>query len=311
MSYGYFRLDEKSRNFLLKNSSRLVDPLLRGAAWLSLYEELLNGSIPPMDYLQSILPAIEAEKESLNQQHLLSQLHTLYWRFLNQQERQKASRLVEKTLWSKVKNIPSAGARRAYFKAYQAVALNLSEKTKLEDVLFQRNTLIKLSESDQIQLAAELSIKWPSSASSYLENISAKIKNPDNQRRFEFLKPALSEDPVMLDSFFESLKKEENRQIEPWVVEALGYLHHPLRAKQSEKYILPSLELMEEIQATGDIFFPRRWAAATLGGHQSKEAAQIVRDFLKDRPYYPFRLKNKILMSADLLFRASRRPIEG
>jgi len=39
---------------------------------------------------------------------------------------------------------------------------------------------------------------------------------------------------------------------------------------------------MEEIQATGDIFFPRQWIGATLGGHRSAEAAAIVRRFLED-----------------------------
>ena len=71
---------------------------------------------------------------------------------------------------------------------------------------------------------------------------------------------------------------------------------------------------MEEIQATGDIFFPRRWIGATLSGHQSPEAAAIVRTFLEERPDYPYRLRNKILMAADLLFRrvdALQMPIEG
>jgi aminopeptidase N len=86
-------------------------------------------------------------------------------------------------------------------------------------------------------------------------------------------------------------------------VDAVTYLHHPLLAEQSIQYILPSLELLEEIQATGDIFFPRQWIGATLNGHQSPEAAAIVRQFLEERPDYPYRLRNKILMAADLLFR--------
>jgi aminopeptidase N len=60
---------------------------------------------------------------------------------------------------------------------------------------------------------------------------------------------------------------------------------------------------MEEIQATGDIFFPRQFISATLSGHQSAKAAEIVEAFLAERPNYPPRLKNKILMAADLLFR--------
>jgi hypothetical protein len=62
--------------------------------------------------------------------------------------------------------------------------------------------------------------------------------------------------------------------------ESFRYLHHPLRAASAVKYIDPSLKLPQEIQQTGDIFFPTRWMDATLGGHRSPEAAAIVRDFL-------------------------------
>ena len=60
---------------------------------------------------------------------------------------------------------------------------------------------------------------------------------------------------------------------------------------------------MEEIQRTGDIFFPKNWVAACLRGHNSGDAAAEVRRFLQQRPDYPQLLKNKILQSADHLLR--------
>ena len=90
------------------------------------------------------------------------------------------------------------------------------------------------------------------------------------------------------------------------MLEALRYLHPPLRAQQSEKYILPSLEMLEEIQRTGDIFFPKRWLDATFSGHQSPTAAAIVRQFLTDNPDLSPRLRAKVLQAADNLFRAAR-----
>ena len=110
----------------------------------------------------------------------------------------------------------------------------------------------------------------------------------------------------MRDRFFESLKDVNNRRREAWVLEAVSYLHHPLRATESEKYIPASLALLREIQRTGDIFFPKRWADATLGGHRSASAAQMVKRFLADLPPdYPDRLRRIVLSSSDDLFRAS------
>jgi len=101
------------------------------------------------------------------------------------------------------------------------------------------------------------------------------------------------------------LKDPENREHEPWVLAALGYLHHPLRAETSIKYIRPSLEMLEEIQQTGDIFFPKRWLDNTLGGYNTLEASDLVRNFLYRHNNYPKKLKEKILQSSDILFRSS------
>jgi aminopeptidase N len=127
--------------------------------------------------------------------------------------------------------------------------------------------------------------------------------NPDRKARFEFVTPALADRIEARDAWFESLKDVKNRRREPWVLEGLQYLHHPLRAAQSEKYIRPSLDLLVEIQRTGDIFFPTRWMNATLDGHNTGSAANIVREFLSQQKDYPVRLRRIILQAADELFR--------
>ena len=86
----------------------------------------------------------------------------------------------------------------------------------------------------------------------------------------------------------------------------LGYLHHPLRTEHSRRFIGPALDLLVEVQRTGDIFFPAGWLGATLGGHNSAAAAEVVGGFLDGLDAgYPPRLRAKILQSADLLFRAA------
>jgi aminopeptidase N len=125
------------------------------------------------------------------------------------------------------------------------------------------------------------------------------------------VRPALSAVPAVRDRFFDSLRDLANREHEPWVLEALEFLHHPLRASSAEKYIGPSLDLLEEIQATGDIFFPKRWLDVTMGGHSSESAAAIVRDFLDRQVDYPPRLRAKTLQASDGLFRAAEITARG
>ena len=92
-----------------------------------------------------------------------------------------------------------------------------------------------------------------------------------------------------------------------WVLEGAGYLHHPLRAGSSRKHVRAALDLVREIQRTGDIFFPKRWADATLGGYQSVQTAADVRAFIDALPPdYPPRLRWVLLSAADQLFRAAK-----
>jgi aminopeptidase N len=97
---------------------------------------------------------------------------------------------------------------------------------------------------------------------------------------------------------FAALLQPENRRHEPWAQSALQYLNHPLRQKESRKYIRPALDALQEVQRTGDIFFPKQWVASTLRGHHSPEADTIVATFLEEHPDYPPLLKNKILQAA-------------
>ena len=65
--------------------------------------------------------------------------------------------------------------------------------------------------------------------------------------------------------------------------------------------------MVEEIQRTGDIFFPQRWLGSTLGSHSDPALAADVKEWLDALPGdYPHRLRGKILQSTDGLDRAAR-----
>ena len=90
------------------------------------------------------------------------------------------------------------------------------------------------------------------------------------------------------------------------MLEAQQYLNHPLREAHARRFVLPSLELLRDIQRTGDIFFPKRWIDATLGGHRSAGAVTTVEEFLAREPEYPLRLRWTVLTALDELARAAR-----
>ena len=305
--YGFFNLDKVSRNYLLKNVHLIEDPLLRGGAWIALYEEMLRGEIAYEDFMRVIIKALPHENEPLNTQNILSYLEEVYWRFYPAKEREELAPELEALLWKIMDAAPGQSAKAAYFRSYLSIAQTEEAITRLKliwDGDLPMNDMV-LSENDFTSIACELALRDVDKADEILQGQLNRINNPDRKARLAFVIDALSDKQIVRDHFFESLKDVENRSHEPWVLEAVGYLHHPLRAKYAEKYIEDSLILLEEIQKSGDIFFPKRWLVVTFSGHQSKSAALIVKRFLKERPNYPYRLKNKILQAADMLFRVT------
>ena len=131
--------------------------------------------------------------------------------------------------------------------------------------------------------------------------MAERITNADMMREFRFVWPSVSPDRAVRDSVFNALLEPEGRAVEPWAESALAYLNHPLRAAEAVGYILPALEDLQEVQRTGDIFFPKNWCNALLDGHDSPEAADAVRAFLAGNPDFPPLLKSKLLQSADHL----------
>ncbi|UCC70962.1 MAG: ERAP1-like C-terminal domain-containing protein [Gemmatimonadota bacterium] len=308
LGYGHFELDSASLDYLLQNAPSLPNALTRGIVWLSLWEAMLEGQVAPARIVDLAVTALQSEPDELLTARILAYLQVAYWRFLTDGERRGRTEQIEEVLLSLAREASASSLKAAYFNAYRSVALSGSAVARLREIWREEAEIpgLILSESDYTQIALELAVRGVEDWEQVLEEQEGRIDNPDRRERFAFVRPALSADPDIRDRFFEGLKDVENREHEPWVLEALRYLHHPLRASASEKYILPSLELLEEIQETGDIFFPKRWLDATLAGHSSQSAAAVVRRFLEEHPDYPPRLKAKILQSADALFRAAK-----
>jgi aminopeptidase N len=303
--YGVFPVDAK----LLANVYSLKNPVERASAYINLYENMLNGrSVTPRQLLDAYRKGLAQEPEVLNLKLLTGQLSDIYWRFLSVADRNKLAPELEKELVHAVQKQPKPNFKKLLFKTYQSIALTKEAQQQLYQIWKEEQAPegAKLTEDDYTSLALALAVRdYPGSAE-ILQQQMSRIPNPDRKQRMQFLLPALSGDVNVRDAFFASLKNPENREKESWVLSALGYLHHPLRTVTSEKYLAESLTLLQEIQQTGDIFFPYGWLSATFGSYGTGSAANTVRSFLAQNPDYNPKLKAKILQAADAMFRAEK-----
>lgn len=312
IGYGYFEMDSTSRDYFFQNYnsgkvSGLNEPLLRGSVLVNVWEGFLRGNGPtPSVLLKDLMKALPLEKDPLLVDYILGNIQSVWWNFLTEESRNSYQSDLEGLLWKLLNTTTDKGTKTSYLRSFRNISLTPDAIAKLTS-LWNEELKIKdlvLSEDDKIGLASDIALKGQGDEKVVLEKQLSQIKNPDRKQKMQFVMPALSKDEKVRDAFFESLKKPENREKEAWVLEGIGYLNHPLRQKSALKYLRPSLDLLEEIQLTGDIFFPTRWTNTTFSGHSSPEAQKIKDQFLAEHADYPYFLKNKILQATDILDRA-------
>jgi len=306
--YGDFRLDARSRVYLLTSLPQIDDALTRGSAWVTLWDSLLDGKVAPDAFFDLALQSLPREADEQMTSRILGYASNTWWRFLDAPARTTRAARFESLLREGLGAAGTPSQKASWFGTLRNVAVTPGTVSWLRQVWEKTDTVngLPLAEADYTALALELAVRQVDGWNEILNTQLSRIENPDRKGRFQFVMPALSADAADREQWFLSLRDVNNRRREPWVLEGLSYLHHPLRADASKKYVQPTLDMLWEIQKTGDIFFPKRWLDATLGGHQSKEVADTVRGFLKNLPpNYPERLRNITLQSADELNRAA------
>ena len=306
VEYGLFPLDARSLGFLSTRLPELSDPLLRGTGWITLWDAVLEGQLHSTAFLDLLVQGVGSEANELNLQRILGMLDTTWWMLIRPEERESRAPVVEGALRARLEASGGGSVGSAVFRSLRGVATSPSTVEWLEAVWRGEEEVpgVTLGEEDRIALSAALALREVDGWAAILDEQAARVTNPDRRARLAFVRPALDADPLVREAFFQALADPANRRREPWVLEGLGYLHHPLRGGHGERFVRPALELLEEVQRTGDIFFPAGWVSASVGGHPTATAVAATRTFLDARPDLPPRLRAKVLQSLDLPERA-------
>lgn len=333
--YGYIELDAKTLDYILENLYNSKIPqqgVAKKSLLITLNENWLNKNLPDEKFLKHLCQYIQLEKDPQIFPSLIGYISGISQRSLSNLNHPASTlqETAEKALFDYARNPKNKQYATQVFRTLLGVAqspavldylyniwesenFSNSSKTKIAKHYIPN---LKLSDGDYTRMSHQLAIKMPllapdnataitnskESGNSIRNYITAtqkaRLKNPDEIREFEYISRGTVADTAVLDSLFNSLLLAENRSIEPWTQSLLGLLNHTLRQKHALKYITPALDAMADVQATGDIFFPKGWIGSTLGGHHSKEAGTLVRTYLAQHPDMLPLLKNKVLQSA-------------
>lgn len=285
--YGYFELSQEQCNRLLHTWQKEKDGKRRQALLMTLYENYLNNNIGDVPFMHALVEALKTETNPLTSLTIISYMS----------EPMEGAFHCGETFEEELLQLSHVHPLPAVRTQLLRLLRSKARTQKVIDALYQiwsEASSPLLSENDYMTLAYELAIRLPEKADSIITAQHNRLTNPDRQAQFAFISRAVSPSEEACDTLFKSLKEPKNRRIEPWVLSVLYYLNHPLRQQRAVKYISPALELLPEIQRTGDIFFPGNWCSNLLAGHRSREAYNEVEHFLQTHQEYPELLKNKI-----------------
>ncbi|MFA5641176.1 MAG: M1 family aminopeptidase [Bacteroidales bacterium] len=298
--------------FKLKQGE-VTNDVARLSSIINLYELCDAGYLKAQPFLSVIESLLERESNILIYSRALNYLSSSLFRANYGQ----TERILRDIFISSAKKsiINQDRSKRAMaFKAYLNVATSSDAANELYEIWEhpQEFKEVSLGERDLMRLSYELAVFFPEKADYIKEKQLQRMGSNSGSssgrvKEFSFVFPAVYSQIEVRDSVFNSLLLSSNRGVEPWAAAALGYLNHRTREDQSRHYIAPALGIIEEIQATGDIFFPANWLSALLSGHSSAAARKIVEGFLdskfnNSRSLNPM-LRSKVLQASHHLFR--------
>lgn len=302
--YGSFLPTESGMRFLFDQMNQLPS-LQRAIAWQTLFNGVLHKKYKAELFIRMCIKHLPNETNNLIINRTLSFFSTVFHTYLDEGSRQL---LIDETerffITILFKNQPKLH-KKPFFRTLLSLYTSGDTGNYFYKVLtgqIRRDDLV-LTDDDRLTIAYNLVLRNPGRYDRMKRYIHRTIKNPDLLKRFDFVYPALSGEKETRDSVFQALLLPENRGNEVWSADALQWLNHPKRKMEAEEYIPQILNKLQEIQMTGDIFFPSEWLRAGLSCHTSKYAYTTVCNFLAKHPNYPENLKLKILMHTDHLRR--------
>jgi len=299
--YGVFPLQEKDLDLI----PTLDDQVARGYSYINVYENMLNGTINPSAAIQLFSKGLNTEKNELLINLISRYTTSVFWKYLTEEQRTFYQDKITDDIWSKLQEELPASIKKTLYSTYVSMGYTNTSLENLFKIWSKELTIknLKLNDDDYTELAMDLALYNHPKNEQILKTAEEAITNNDKLNRFKFLLPSISNNYETKKEFFESLKQEKNRAKESWVTNAMNNLNHPLHQKESLQYLRTSLDLLDEIQKTGDIFFPKRWLSSTIGNYTSLEAYEILQAYLDANPKLKPSLKSKVLQASDDLRR--------
>ncbi len=296
--YGQFALDHKGISMMSDAWKTMADnDLTRYAAVINLYENFHLGNITASELARVLLEFLEHENNELIASTTCSYLGDL---LACLEGKQRAA--TEQRLFGLSQQHGLQSVRQTLLRQLSIMAVSPEVLDKLY-AIWKDQSASFFNSRDYMRLAYHLAILHPNRWQQIVDQQRGRLDNVDQQREFDFISRACNPDTLVQQQLFDELLMAENRRVEPWARDMLALLNDPTREPLSNRYLIPGLDALQEVQRTGDIFFPGYWLSGLLSGHRSEGAKQVVRQWIDAHTSLDAALMNKLKENAYWLLR--------
>lgn len=336
--YGIFLLDDKSREYVLKNIGTEKDDFLRSMMWGSLWDSVREGELDPRAYVELAIKNIALEQDESTIQSILGRVGTAMNSYINTKiddnllstavvsgkrpfvirrdpKTPKPSakspdavlmERLERTLELRIASAKTQGQRITYYRAYLGLASSRSANIILKAILAGKSSLavFQLRTKDKFDIVTRLLINGDPDAPKLLADLE-KSETSDDAKRYAYAARAGVADAQAKARYFDDFLNNKTIS-ESWIEAAFGPFNSPKHSALTLQYLEKALAELPNLKKNRKIFFVNGWLGAFIGGQKSPEALAIVNKFLADTPNLDRDLKLKILEVSDGLERAVR-----
>jgi len=285
--YGRFTLDKAYTDILPLRLLVTRGDLQRYALLLTLHDNYLMGRIPA-NYFGELYRNMCKEKNPLIMQTSIDHMFQIAFDRIPSERR-----TLEQCIMDLLAENISADCRQIIIRKMAANATSPEVLNQLYNI-WNKQADPLFDEHDYMEMAYRLAMMRPNQWKEIIDRQLGYLNSDILQEEFKYVSRACNPDRQAQEQLFRTIVEKENRQHEPWALHALRLLNDGTREKYSNSYITQSLNALEYIQSTSDIFFAGNWLNTLFRQHKSQEALQMAEAFIDKNPGFQQNLLNKI-----------------
>lgn len=303
-AYGMFLPDSSSIPGLERVIGVIGDAFTRALLWGSLWDAVREARYEPERFAALALRELPRERDEQIAGTILGRLTRAVAAYVAGGARDSLQVAAESTLLAGARDTNrSYGTRRAYLNAYIRLARS-GEGVRTLDALLDSATFAgdSIGLPTRWAIVTRLLALGAASASGRFEALRTADRSAQGARQ-AFAAWAARPDSAIKRDYFQRYFADTTLN-EDWATASLGSFNDAESEALTLEFLRPALDSLPWIQQNRRIFYLGAWLNAFVESRQTRQALDIVRQFLAERKDLGRDIRLKVLQSVDELERA-------